>query len=227
MAVILEVTGLKKYYESGGSLVKAVDDVSFEVEEGEFIAIVGKSGSGKSTLLNLIGGLDLADSGTIMIRGNSLLDFSEEEKTVFRRRNIGFVFQNYNLLPEATVYQNIILPVRLDCKKPDTLYLEEVIEKLELKDKLKGKPNQLSGGQQQRVAIARALSTKPAMILADEPTGNLDSETSAAVLRLLLKTVRELGQTLLMITHNDEIAAMAHRIIYMKDGRISERQING
>lgn len=223
MAVILEVTDLKKYYESGGSLVKAVDDVSFEVEEGEFIAIVGKSGSGKSTLLNLIGGLDSADSGTIMIRGNSLLDFSEEEKTVFRRRNIGFVFQNYNLLPEVTVYQNIILPVRLDCKKPDTSYLEEVIEKLELRDKRKVRPNQLSGGQQQRVAIARALSTKPAIILADEPTGNLDSETSAAVLRLLQKTVRELGQTLLMITHNDEIAAMANRIIYMKDGRISER----
>lgn len=227
MAVILEVTDLKKYYESGGSLVKAVDDVSFEVEEGEFIAIVGKSGSGKSTLLNLIGGLDSADSGTIMIRGNSLLDFSEEEKTVFRRRNIGFVFQNYNLLPEATVYQNIILPVRLDGKKPDTAYLEEVIEKLELKDKQKVKPNQLSGGQQQRVAIARALSTKPAIILADEPTGNLDSETSATVMRLLQKTVKELGQTLLMITHNDEIAAMANRIIYMKDGRISERQING
>lgn len=225
--MILEVTDLKKYYESGGSLVKAVDDVSFEVEEGEFIAIVGKSGSGKSTLLNLIGGLDSADSGTIMIRGNSLLDFSEEEKTVFRRRNIGFVFQNYNLLPEATVYQNIILPVRLDGKKPDTAYLEEVIEKLELKDKQKVKPNQLSGGQQQRVAIARALSTKPAIILADEPTGNLDSETSATVMRLLQKTVKELGQTLLMITHNDEIAAMANRIIYMKDGRISERQING
>lgn len=223
MASILEVQNLKKYYESGGSLVKAVDRVSFSVEEGEFIAIVGKSGSGKSTLLNLVGGLDSADSGAVIIRGTSLLDCSEEERTVFRRRNIGFVFQNYNLLPEATVYQNIILPVRLDGRKPDTIYLEEVIEKLEIKEKLKVKPNQLSGGQQQRVAIARALSTKPAVILADEPTGNLDSETSAAVLLLLQKTVKELGQTMIMITHNDEIAAMANRIIYIKDGRIAER----
>lgn len=222
MSLILEATELKKYYGSGSNLVKAVDDISFSVEKGEFVAIVGKSGSGKSTLLNLIGGLDSADSGSVMIQGKELFDLSEEERTVFRRRNIGFVFQNYNLLPTATVYKNIILPIQLDHKKVDKTYLDEVIEKLELTEKLRLKPNQLSGGQQQRVAIARALAAKPAMILADEPTGNLDSETSSNVMQLLQKTIKDLGQTMIMITHNDEIAAMANRILHIKDGRILE-----
>ena len=183
MSRILEATELKKYYGNGSNLVKAVDHISFSVEKGEFVAIVGKSGSGKSTLLNLIGGLDSADSGSVMIQGKELFNLSEEERTVFRRRNIGFIFQNYNLLPTATVYKNIILPIQLDNKKVDKTYLDEVIEKLELTEKLRLKPNQLSGGQQQRVAIARALAAKPAMILADEPTGNLDSETSGNVMQ--------------------------------------------
>ena len=222
MSLILEATELKKYYGSGSNLVKAVDHISFSVEKGEFVAIVGKSGSGKSTLLNLIGGLDSADSGSVMIQGKELFDLSEEERTVFRRRNIGFVFQNYNLLPTATVYKNIILPIQLDHKKVDKTYLDEVIEKLELTEKLRLKPNQLSGGQQQRVAIARALAAKPAIILADEPTGNLDSETSSNVMQLLQKTIKDLGQTMIMITHNDEIAAKANRILHIKDGRILE-----
>ena len=222
MSLILEAKELKKYYGSGSNLVKAVDHISFSVEKGEFVAIVGKSGSGKSTLLNLIGGLDSADSGSVTIQGKELFNLSEEERTVFRRRNIGFVFQNYNLLPTATVYKNIILPIQLDNKKVDKTYLDEVIEKLELTEKLRLKPNQLSGGQQQRVAIARALAAKPAIILADEPTGNLDSETSSNVMQLLQKTIKDLGQTMIMITHNDEIAAKANRILHIKDGRILE-----
>lgn len=215
---LLEALNLKKYYGKGSYLVKAVDDISFGIDEGEFVAVVGTSGSGKTTLLNLLGGLDTADSGKVVIRGKSLLELGDEERTVFRRRNIGFVFQNYNLLPEADVYQNIILPIRLDgSKNVDEEYVAGLIEKLGLGDKLRVRPNQLSGGQQQRVAIARALSTKPAIVLADEPTGNLDSETSGQVMELLQRTLKDLGQTMVMITHNEAVAAEADRILHIKE----------
>ena len=218
---LLEALNLKKYYGKGSYLVKAVDDISFGIDEGEFVAVVGTSGSGKTTLLNLLGGLDTADSGKVVIRGKSLLELGDEERTVFRRRNIGFVFQNYNLLPEANVYQNIILPIRLDgSKNVDEEYVAGLVEKLGLGDKLRVRPNQLSGGQQQRVAIARALSTKPAIVLADEPTGNLDSETSGQVMELLQRTLKDLGQTMVMITHNEEIAQMADRTIRIEDGKV-------
>ncbi len=218
---LLEALNLKKYYGKGSYLVKAVDDISFGIDEGEFVAVVGTSGSGKTTLLNLLGGLDTADSGKVVIRGKSLLELGDEERTVFRRRNIGFVFQNYNLLPEANVYQNIILPIRLDgSKNVDEEYVAGLIEKLGLGDKLRVRPNQLSGGQQQRVAIARALSTKPAIVLADEPTGNLDSETSGQVMELLQRTLKDLGQTMVMITHNEAVAAEADRILHIKDGKL-------
>lgn len=218
---LLEALNLKKYYGKGSYLVKAVDDISFGIDEGEFVAVVGTSGSGKTTLLNLLGGLDTADSGKVMIRGKSLLELGDEERTVFRRRNIGFVFQNYNLLPETDVYQNIILPIRLDgSKNVDEEYVTGLIEKLGLGDKLRVRPNQLSGGQQQRVAIARALSTKPAIVLADEPTGNLDSETSGQVMELLQRTLKDLGQTMVMITHNEAVAAEADRILHIKDGKL-------
>ncbi len=218
---LLEALNLKKYYGKGSYLVKAVDDISFGIDEGEFVAVVGTSGSGKTTLLNLLGGLDTAESGKVVIRGKSLLELGDEERTVFRRRNIGFVFQNYNLLPEADVYQNIILPIRLDgSKNVDEEYVAGLIEKLGLGDKLRVRPNQLSGGQQQRVAIARALSTKPAIVLADEPTGNLDSETSGQVMELLQRTLKDLGQTMVMITHNEAVAAEADRILHIKDGKL-------
>lgn len=218
---LLEALNLKKYYGKGSYLVKAVDDISFGIDEGEFVAVVGTSGSRKTTLLNLLGGLDTADSGKVVIRGKSLLELGDEERTVFRRRNIGFVFQNYNLLPEADVYQNIILPIRLDgSKNVDEEYVAGLIEKLGLGDKLRVRPNQLSGGQQQRVAIARALSTKPAIVLADEPTGNLDSETSGQVMELLQRTLKDLGQTMVMITHNEAVAAEADRILHIKDGKL-------
>jgi len=218
---LLEALNLKKYYGKGSYLVKAVDDISFGIDEGEFVAVVGTSGSGKTTLLNLLGGLDTADSGKVVIRGKSLLELGDEERTVFRRRNIGFVFQNYNLLPEADVYQNIILPIRLDgSKNVDEEYVAGLIEKLGLGDKLRVRPNQLSGGQQQRVAIARALSTKPAIVLADEPTGNLDSETSGQVMELLQRNLKDLGQTMVMITHNEAVAAEADRILHIKDGKL-------
>ncbi len=219
--VTLEALNLKKYYGKEECLVKAVDDISFRVEKGEFVAVVGTSGSGKTTLLNLLGGLDTADSGKVIIENKSLLELEDEERTIFRRRNIGFVFQNYNLLPEANVYQNIILPLRLDGKRNvDEMYLKEIVKKLSLEDKLKVRPNQLSGGQQQRVAIARALSTKPAIILADEPTGNLDSETGGQVIELFQKTLKDIGQTMIMITHNENVAAQADRILHIKDGRL-------
>lgn len=218
---LLEALNLKKYYGKGSYLVKAVDDISFGINEGEFVAVVGTSGSGKTTLLNLLGGLDTADSGKVMIRGKSLLELGDEERTVFRRRNIGFVFQDYNLLPEADVYQNIILPIRLDgSKNVDEEYVTGLIEKLGLGDKLRVRPNQLSGGQQQRVAIARALSTKPAIVLADEPTGDLDSETSGQVMELLQRTLKDLGQTMVMITHNEAVAAEADRLLHIKDGKL-------
>lgn len=217
---ILQAKHLKKYYGTGENQVKAVDDISLSVEKGEFVAIVGTSGSGKTTLLNLLGGLDYADSGEVIINGESLLDMNDEERTVFRRRKIGFIFQNYNLLAMATVYKNVTLPIRLDGNKPDDGFIEKILGMLGLTEKAKQRPNQLSGGQQQRVAIARALAAKPVIILADEPTGNLDSKTSAEVMGLLQMTSREFHQTIIMITHNEEIAQLADRIIHLEDGRV-------
>ena len=217
---ILETKHLKKYYGQGDSLVKAVDDVSISVEKGEFVAIVGTSGSGKTSLLNLLGGLDYADSGEVIIGGQSLLNMKDEERTVFRRRNIGFIFQNYNLVSMLNVYKNVVLPIRLDGNKPDDEFIGKILSLLGLTEKSRNRPNQLSGGQQQRVAIARALASKPKIVLADEPTGNLDSRTSAEVMGLLQMTSREFNQTIIMITHNEEIAQLAERIIHLEDGRV-------
>ena len=217
---ILETKHLKKYYGQGSSLVKAVEDISISVEKGEFVAIVGTSGSGKTSLLNLLGGLDYADSGEVIIGGQSLLNMKDEERTVFRRRNIGFVFQNYNLVSMLDVYKNVVLPIRLDGNKPDEEFIGKILNLLGLTEKVRNRPNQLSGGQQQRVAIARALASKPKIVLADEPTGNLDSRTSAEVMGLLQMTSREFNQTIIMITHNEEIAQLADRIIHLEDGRV-------
>lgn len=217
---ILETKHLKKYYGQGSSLVKAVDDISISVEKGEFVAIVGTSGSGKTSLLNLLGGLDYADSGEVIIGGQSLLNMKDEERTVFRRRNIGFIFQNYNLVSMLNVYKNVVLPIRLDGNKPDEEFIGKILRLLGLTEKVRNRPNQLSGGQQQRVAIARALASKPKIVLADEPTGNLDSRTSAEVMGLLQMTSREFNQTIIMITHNEEIAQLADRIIHLEDGRV-------
>ncbi len=217
---ILETKHLKKYYGQGSSLVKAVDDISISVEKGEFVAIVGTSGSGKTSLLNLLGGLDYADSGEVIIGGQSLLNMKDEERTVFRRRNIGFIFQNYNLVSMLNVYKNVVLPIRLDGNKPDEEFIGKILNLLGLTEKVRNRPNQLSGGQQQRVAIARALASKPKIVLADEPTGNLDSRTSSEVMGLLQMTSREFNQTIIMITHNEEIAQMADRIIHLEDGRV-------
>ena len=217
---ILQAVNLKKYYQSGDNTVKAVDHISCSIEKGSFTAIAGTSGSGKTTLLNLMGGLDYADSGEIMIDGQSIMKMSEEELTVFRRRNIGFVFQNYNLISIQNVYKNIVLPIRLDGRKPDQKYIEHICKELGIEDKMDRYPNQLSGGQQQRVSIARAIAAKPAVLLADEPTGNLDSKTSAEVMGLLKMTSREFHQTIIMITHNEAIAQLADRVIHLEDGRI-------
>ena len=217
---ILETKHQKKYYGQGDSLVKAVDDISISVEKGEFVAIVGTSGSGKTSLLNLLGGLDYADSGEVIIGGQSLLNMKDEERTVFRRRNIGFIFQNYNLVSMLNVYKNVVLPIRLDGNKPDDEFIGKILSLLGLTEKSRNRPNQLSGGQQQRVAIARALASKPKIVLADEPTGNLDSRTSAEVIGLLQMTNREFNQTIIMITHNEEIAQQADRIIHLEDGRV-------
>ena len=217
---ILQTTDLKKYYGAEPNITRALDGVTFSVEEGEFVAIVGTSGSGKSTLLNMMGGLDIPTSGSVRVRNQELADMDEERLTIFRRRNIGFIFQNYNLSPILNVYENIVLPVELDGDTADKKFMEVVISMLGLTDKLYNMPNNLSGGQQQRVAIARALVAKPAIVLADEPTGNLDSRTSADVLGLLQRTSNELHQTIVMITHNDSIAQLADRIIRIEDGRI-------
>ncbi|MBD5453736.1 MAG: ABC transporter ATP-binding protein [Lachnospiraceae bacterium] len=217
---ILKAVNLKKYYGNGENIVKAVDDVSFSIEKGSFTAIVGTSGSGKTTLLNLIGGLDYADGGEVIIDGHSILKMKDEELTIFRRRNIGFVFQNYNLVSVQNAYKNIVLPIRLDGNKPDKEYIGHICEVLGIEGKMDRYPNQLSGGQQQRVAIARALAAKPAVLLADEPTGNLDSRTSAEVVGLLKMTGKEFHQTIVMITHNEAIAQLADRIIHLEDGRI-------
>lgn len=218
---ILETNNLVKIYGSGSNEVHALDGVSLRVAEGEFVAVVGTSGSGKSTLLNMIGGLDRPTSGTVTVRGKEIFQMKDEALTIFRRRNIGFVFQNYNLVPVLNVYENIALPIELDGGKPDNAFLNEIIRALGLEKKLNNMPNALSGGQQQRVAIARALSTKPAIVLADEPTGNLDSKTSMDVLLLMRAVSRQFHQTTVMITHNEEIAQMADRIIRIEDGRIA------
>lgn len=217
---ILETKNLKKIYGSGENEVHALDGVSISVEEGEFVAIVGTSGSGKSTLLNMLGGLDRPTSGSVVVRGKELMQMKDEQLTIFRRRNVGFVFQNYNLLPILNVYENIVYPIEIDGSKVDKEFVRQIIHNLSLERKLKNMPNNLSGGQQQRVAIARALATKPAIILADEPTGNLDSKTSMDVILLMQSISREFNQTILMITHNEEIAQMADRIIRIEDGKV-------
>lgn len=217
---ILETTELKKYYGKEPNITKALDGVNLSVEKGEFVAIVGTSGSGKSTLLNMIGGLDVPTSGKVFVDGTELSKLNEEQLTIFRRRKIGFVFQNYNLVPVLNVYENIALPVELDGGKVDKNFLEEVVGFLGLKEKLNSMPNNLSGGQQQRVAIARALIASPTIVLADEPTGNLDSKTSMDVLGLMKTSSEKFKQTLVMITHNDEIAQLADRIIHIEDGKI-------
>ena len=219
---ILQTTDLKKYYGEKPNITKALDGVSLSVEHGEFVAIVGTSGSGKSTLLNMIGGLDVPTSGKAIVDGKDLSTLKDEQLTIFRRRKIGFIFQNYNLVPVLNVYENIVLPVELDGDQVDKNYMQEVVRMLGLEDRLNNMPNNLSGGQQQRVAIARALVSKPAIVLADEPTGNLDSRTSSDVLGLLKVSSQKFHQTLVMITHNNEIAQLADRIIRIEDGKISE-----
>ena len=218
--IILQTKNLKKYYGSGDTQVRALDGVDLQVENGEFVAIVGTSGSGKSTLLHMLGGLDRPTSGSVVVDGRDLSTLKDEELTVFRRRKIGFVFQAYNLVPVLSVYENIVLPIQLDGGRLDAAYIDEVIGALGLKEKLQSLPSQLSGGQQQRVAIARALATKPAILLADEPTGNLDSRTSNDVLSLMKVTGQKFSQTMVMITHNEEIAQLADRIVRIEDGRI-------
>lgn len=220
---ILQTKDLKKYYGSGNTQVKALDGVDLCIEQGEFVAIVGTSGSGKSTLLHMLGGLDRPTSGTVAVDGKDIFGLKDEALTIFRRRKIGFVFQAYNLVPVLSVWENIILPIQLDGNKVDADFVGAVVATLGLEKKLRSLPNQLSGGQQQRVAIARALATKPAILLADEPTGNLDSKTSQDVLSLMKVTGQKFGQTMVMITHNEEIAQMADRIIRIEDGRIVER----
>ena len=217
---ILQTTELKKYYGAKPNITKALDGMNLSVEQGEFVAIVGTSGSGKSTLLNMIGGLDVPTSGKVIVDGRDLSTLKDEQLTIFRRRKIGFIFQNYNLMPVLNVFENIVLPVELDGNKVDKKFMKEVVQMLGLEDKLNNMPNNLSGGQQQRVAIARALVSKPAIVLADEPTGNLDSKTSSDVLGLLKVTSQKFQQTLVMITHNNEIAQLADRIIRIEDGKI-------
>ena len=217
---ILQTTELKKYYGAKPNITRALDGVTLSIEKGEFVAIVGTSGSGKSTLLNMIGGLDVPTSGKVIVDGRELSTLKDEQLTIFRRRKIGFIFQNYNLVPVLNVYENIVLPVELDGNKVDKKFMKEVVQMLGLEDKLNNMPNNLSGGQQQRVAIARALVSKPAIVLADEPTGNLDSKTSADVLGLLKTTSQKFHPTLVMITHNNEIAQLADRIIRIEDGKI-------
>ena len=219
---ILQTKDLTKYYGEEPLVVKALDGITLQIEQGSFTAIVGTSGSGKSTLLHMLGGLDTPTGGSVVVDGQSLGKMSRSELTIFRRRKIGFIFQNYNLIPNLTIYDNIVLPVELDGRSVDRQYLDKIVSVLGLEGKLERKPNKLSGGQQQRAAIARALITKPALILADEPTGNLDSRTSQEVVGLLQATGRKLHQTIVMITHNDEIAQIADRTIRIEDGQITE-----
>ena len=221
---ILETENLKKIYGSGAGEVRALDGINMSVETGEFVAVVGSSGSGKSTLLHMLGGLDRPTSGKVFVDDRDIFSLKDEALTIFRRRKIGFVFQAYNLVPVLNVYENIVLPIQLDGGEPEPAYIESIVETLGLEKKLQNLPNNLSGGQQQRVAIARALAAKPAIILADEPTGNLDSRTSQDVMSLLKVTSEKFSQTIVMITHNEEIAQMADRIIRIEDGRIVERR---
>ena len=220
---ILQTESLKKYYGTGDTEVRALDGVDLTVERGEFVAIVGTSGSGKSTLLHMLGGLDRPTAGKVTVDGKDIFALKDEELTIFRRRKIGFVFQSYNLVPVLSVWENIVLPIQLDGRAVDEAFVREVVATLGLEKKLQSLPNQLSGGQQQRVAIARALATKPAILLADEPTGNLDSKTSQDVLGLMKVTSQKFGQTMVMITHNEEIAQLADRIVRIEDGRIVTR----
>jgi len=217
---ILSTQNLKKYYGAEPNIVKALDGVDLEIQPKEFVAIVGQSGSGKSTLLHMLGGLDIPTSGTVVVDGFDISKMKDEALTIFRRRNVGFVFQSYNLVPILSVYENIVLPIELDGSKIDTAFVDEIINSLGLAEKRNAMPNQLSGGQQQRVAIARALATKPSIILADEPTGNLDTKTSQDVLGALKVTANQFKQTIVMITHNEHIAQLADRVIHIEDGRI-------
>ncbi len=221
---ILQVENLKKIYGTGPNAVHALDGVNLSVENGEFVAVVGTSGSGKSTLLHMLGGLDRPTSGKVLVDGKDIFSLKEEALTIFRRRKIGFVFQSYNLVPVLNVYENVVLPIELDGKKVDKTFIQTILQTLGLRDRQTALPNQLSGGQQQRVAIARALASSPAIILADEPTGNLDSRTSQDVLSLLKVTSQKFSQTMVMITHNEEIAQMADRIIRIEDGKIQNQQ---
>lgn len=223
---ILETKGLKKYYGEEPTVVKALDGVDLEIEQGSFTAIVGKSGSGKSTMLHMIGGLDMPTEGSIQVAGRELSSMNDDELTLFRRRQIGFVFQSYNLVPILNAYENIVLPIELDGGKADKEFVMEIVRMIGMEKKLKNMPNQMSGGEQQRVAIARALASKPAVLLADEPTGNLDSRTSQDVLGLLKTTGERFGQTIVMITHNEQIAQMADAIIRIEDGKIVESRWN-
>lgn len=220
MKYIVETKNLKKYYQTGSNTVKALDGVDFCVKDQEFVAIIGKSGSGKSTLLHMLGGLDSPTEGEVLIEGKSLEGLKKEQLAIFRRRNVGFIFQNYNLVPDLNVYENVILPVELDGRKVDTAYVNEIIDVLGISEKKEAFPGTLSGGQQQRVAIARALAAKPAIILADEPTGNLDSVTSHEVLGLLKMAAKQFSQTIILITHDRDIAQLADRIVHIEDGKI-------
>lgn len=217
---ILKTSNLKKYYENGENLVKAIDNANIDIKEGEFVAIVGKSGSGKSTLLHMMGGLDNPTEGKVYINDKDIFSLKEEELAIFRRRNIGFIFQNFNLIPSLNVWENITLPVGLDGKEINKPFVTDIINSLGLESKVDALPNTLSGGQQQRVAIARALVARPAIILADEPTGNLDSKTSDEVMSLLKTMIKKYNQTLVMITHDETIAQMADRVIYIEDGKV-------
>ena len=223
---MVETRALKKYYKLGDNTVKALDDVNFRVREQEFVAIIGKSGSGKSTRLHMLGGLDVPTSGEVCIAGRNIAGMNREELTIFRRRKVGFIFQSYNLVQDLNVYENIVLPVKLDGKRVDRDFVEEIIQLLQLEDKKAALPGTLSGGQQQRVAIARALAAKPQIILADEPTGNLDSMTSHEVMGLLKVVAKRYAQTIILITHDQDIAQMADRIVRIEDGRIISGNID-
>ena len=223
MSIILETKGLCKYYESHENVVKAVDHMNLRIEQGEFVAIIGKSGSGKSTLLHLLGGLDNPTSGEVWLDGKNIAGYSEEQLAAIRRREIGFIFQAFNLVPSLNVWENVVLPLGLDNRKVDKAYITDILKTLDMEKKVKNLPNTLSGGQQQRTAIARAIATKPSIILADEPTGNLDSKTGDEVISLLKLSAKKYGQTLIVITHNEEIAQMADRTIVIEDGKVVMR----
>lgn len=223
MSVILETKNLCKYYESNENVVKAVDHINLQIEQGEFVTIIGKSGSGKSTLLHLLGGLDNPTSGEVWLDGKNIAGYSEEKLAAIRRREIGFIFQAFNLVPSLNVWENVVLPLGLDNRKADKAYINDILKTLDMEKRVKNLPNMLSGGQQQRTAIARAIATKPSIILADEPTGNLDSKTGDEVISLLKLSAKKYGQTLIVITHNEEIAQMADRTIVIEDGKVVMR----